>query len=196
MKKLFLVMIAVLSCSVMEASPAEKVEVLSSKVILQNTNGYFGLSDGSCWKVVGFAPRWRSLSEWWNNVQIVPESYKCVPNDWHLNSQIEVYSKYQNLQVNEADASNQAALQQCTHLLVNSRTGQVLFAIALHPADCLVQLSTEVRKEAFDEGYHQGRLKSYANATEVYNNGHAEGYKEGYAEGVRKALNMEQQQKK
>src|SRR5690348_14947900 len=137
MRKMFAVAIAVFGLAAIDASEPEKIEALSAKIILQNSNGYYALSDGSCWKTIGFSKRWRTLSEWWNNVQLVPTYYECVPDDWFLGTQIEVYPKFGNLAVNEADASNQDALKQCTHLMVNTRTGQVLFAIALHPADCL-----------------------------------------------------------
>jgi hypothetical protein len=190
MKKWLLIALTLLSCSSIHAtsySYPEKVEVLASKVVLQNTNGYFVLSDRSCWKAIGYSPRWRTLSEWWNNVQLVPENYECVPNDWFLGAQIEVYSKYGNLNISEADASNQDALKQCTHLLVNSRTGQVLFAIALEPAECIVQLFTDAYQDGYSFGYSEGRLNSYKNATEIYNSGHSDGYKLGYSEGYQTA---------
>jgi len=185
MKKWFLVAAVALSCAVIHADDIEKIETLSSKVILQNTDGYFVFSDGSCWKAIGFSKRWRSLSEWWNNVQLVPAHYECVPNDWFLGTQIEIYPKRQALKVDEADASNQEALKQCTHLLVNTRTAQVLFAIALTPAECIVQLSKEMHKDGYDQGFHKGRLETYTNATNIYNDGYAAGYKIGYAEGCK-----------
>jgi len=185
MKKMLLLAATVLGCAFAEASEPEKIEALSAKVIMQNSNGYFAFSDGSCWKAIGFAKRWRTLSEWWNNVQLVPAEYECLPNDWFVGTQIQVYQKYGNLTVSESDASNQDALKQCTHLLVNARTGQVLFAIALHPADCLVQLSNEAREDGYNEGFSKGRLKSYQNATEVYNDGYQAGYTAGFKDGVR-----------
>jgi hypothetical protein len=199
MKKWLLITIAILSSSVMHADSSvmytdgpEKAETLSSKVILQNTNGYFVLSDRSCWKVIGFSKRWRSLTEWWNNVQLAPENYACVPNDWYLGSQIEVYPKYGNLEISEGNASNQEALKQCTHLLVNTRTGQVLFAIALEPAECTIQLFNDAHEDGYDKGFHQGRLKTYQNANEIYNSGRAHGYKAGYTEGYQAAMKGEQ----
>lgn len=189
MRNGFLITLVIFSCSVLCADYPERTGTLSSKVILQNTSGYFVLSDRSCWKAIGFATRWRTVSEWWNNVQLVPERYECIPNDWYLGTQIEVYSKYNNLEVSEANATNQEALKQCTHLLLNTRTGKVLFAVALEPAECIVQLFNEAYADGHDEGFTQGRLKSYQNATEIYNNGHAEGYKVGYAEGFRAAMN-------
>ncbi|MBS0620910.1 MAG: hypothetical protein JSS61_05585 [Verrucomicrobia bacterium] len=183
MKNWCLVVIASLSCSVMYPSSAPDAEILSSKVILQNTNGYFVLSDRSCWKVIGFSPRWRSLSEWWNNVQLVPENYECVPNDWYLGTEIDVYSKYGNLQVSEANASNQEALKQCTHLFVNRRTGQVLFAIALEPAQCILDLHRDAHQDGYDEGYSFGRRAAHNSTAQAYENGHSDGYKVGYREG-------------
>lgn len=187
MKKCFLIAIALFGFSVTYANNPEKVEALSAKVILLNTNGYFALSDGSFWKVISFSKRWRTLTEWWNNVQLVPKNYECVPNDWFLGSQIEVYSKVTNLNIDEADAANQEDLRRCTHLLINSRTGQVLFAIALEPADCLVQLFNEAHEEGYNKGFNEGRMKGNQNATDIYNSGRAAGYRTGYAEGFQDA---------
>lgn len=170
------------------ANAPERVSVLSAKVVMQNSNGYFALADGSCWKAVPFSKRWRTLSEWWNNVQLVPKEYECVPNDWFLGTQINIYPKYGNLAVNLDDASNVEDLKQCTHLFLNTRTGQILFAIALHPADCIVQLFNDAHKDGYNKGYSEGRLKSYQNSTEVYN----EGYRSGYLEGYKSALRGEE----
>ncbi len=183
MKKWLVLAIALLSCVVVQASSIERIEVLSSKAILKNANGYFALSDGSLWKAVGFEKRWRTPSEWWNNVQLVPENYECVPNDWFLGAQIQIYSKYDNLEVNEANASNQEALKQCTHLLVNTRSGQVLFATELDPAECVIRLFNDAFQDGYQSGYSKGRLESYKDASEIYNSGHADGFKAGYEEG-------------
>lgn len=190
MKKWFLFMI--LSCSMIYADQPEKIEMLSSKVICQNTNGYFVLSDGSCWKAVSFSKRWRSLSEWWNNVQLVPDNYECVPNDWYLGAQIAVYPKFGNLEVNEADASNQEVLKQCTHLFVNTRTGQVLFAISLQPAECIIQLFADAHEDGYNKGLYEARLKNYQNSSDSYKRGYAEGYKDGYVKGVQDAIAKEE----
>lgn len=195
MKMWALIIVAISSFSALysdQANPPEKIEALAAKVILQNTQGYFVLSDGSCWKVIGFCKRWRTLSEWWSNVQLAPENYECVPNDWFLGTQIEAYPKYDNLSVNQANASNQDALKQCTHLLLNNRTGQILFAIALHPTDCIIQLYSDAYEDGYNKGLHQGRLSSYQNATDIYNSGYSDGYKQGYTEGYQTALRGEE----
>lgn len=184
MRKWLLTALTIISCSTVFANFPEKIETLSTKIILENTNGYFVLSDGSCWKAIGFSKRWRSLSEWWNNVQLVPENYECVPNDWFVGTEIEAYSKYGNLEVSEADASNQEHLKQCTHLLVNRRTGQVLFATALPTSLCIAEVFNEAKAEGYNKGYNAGRAKGYENANEIYNNGYSEGYKKGYTDGV------------
>jgi hypothetical protein len=183
MKNLLLVLITVFSCSAMYAGAVEKIEILSAKVILQNTEGYFALSDGTCLKAIGFSKRFRTPSEWWNNVQLVPENYECIPNDWFLGTEIEVYSKYDNLEVNEANASNQEELKQCTHLLFNTRNGQVLFAIMMHPSECLIQLFNDAHKDGYNKGYREGSNAQHKNSNDIYDSGYAEGYKEGYAEG-------------
>ncbi|MGD2169559.1 MAG: hypothetical protein PVI40_04905 [Chlamydiota bacterium] len=189
MKKWLLMIVAIISCSAIYANQPERVETLSAKIIKKNKEGYFVLADGSYWKAIGFSKRWRSLSEWWNNVELAPEQYDCVPDDWYLGSLIEVYPKYGNLEISEADASNQEIIKQCTNLLVNNRTGQVLFAIELSPEECLVRLFEEARNEGYDEGYIEGTKKNYKNSAESYNRGHAEGYRVGYTEGYQAAIN-------
>lgn len=186
MKKCLLIMLV--SCGLICAEAPERIQTLSSKVICENTNGYFVLSDGSCWKAIGFSKRWRSLREWWNSVQLVPENYECVPNDWFLGTLIEVYRKHGNLEVDEGNAVNQETLKQCTHLLFNTRTGQVLFAISLHPAECIVQLFSEAHQDGYNKGFYEGRSKSYQNASDSFKNGYSEGYKDGYTKGLRDSL--------
>lgn len=187
MKK-WLITLCVLSSAFLCANSADRVGALASKVVLQNTNGYFVLTDGSCWKVVPFAKRWRTISEWWNNVEIVPENYESSPKDWFIGTQVEAYSKFNNLEVSEKNASNQETLKQCTHILVNSRTGQVLFGIQLDPADCILQLYNDAHDEGHKKGVDQGRMSAYKNSTESFNAGRAEGYKLGYAEGFQEGL--------
>lgn len=180
MKKLIFLAVAMISFSTIYSAPAGNVEKLTSKVILENSQGYFVLSNASCWKVIGFAKRWRTLNEWWNNVELAPESYNCVPNDWQLGSEIEIYSKYNNISVPENNASNQDELRQCTHMLYNTRTRQVLFAIALEPEDCIVKLFTDAREEGYNLGYTNGKLDSSLNYQKGYSDGNNVGYKEGY----------------
>ena len=187
MKNWLFITLTVFCCLFSYAESAEVVETLSSKVILQNTSGYFVLSDRSLWKVLGFSKRWRSLSEWWNDVQLVPQNYECIPNDWLLGSQIAVYSKIGNLEVDEANASNKDELKQCTHLLVNMHTGQVLFAMALEPADCIVKLFNDAHGDGYNKGLGEGNSENYQNATKSYNQGRADGYRDGYTQGFQDA---------
>jgi len=188
MKRYLLLALVVLGCVALEAGQPQRTGLsVSAKVILKSKQGYFVLSDGTSWKVIGFEKRWRSLSEWWNSVQLVPENYECMPNDWYLGASIDVYPKYGNLEVSEANASNQEDLKKCTHLLINTNTGQVLFAVGLDPATCLVQVFKDAYDDGYRVGYDAGKLSSYKNATEVYNDGHTDGYKEGYTEGYKDA---------
>ena len=182
MKKIFL--IAVLSCSFISAKEPEKIEMLSSKVILKNTSAYVVLSDKSCWKVMAFSPRWRTATEWWNNVQLMPKEYESVPADWYLGSQIEVYQKYGNLELNEANAANQDISKQCSCLFTNTRTGQILFAIVLDPAECIIQLFNEAQEEGYNNGYQKGRSSGNQNYSEIYNAGYSNGYDIGYRKGI------------
>lgn len=176
MRNWFLGLVFALSCSIVSANQPERVEVLSSKVVLANSDAYFVLSDGSYWKVITFLKRWRSVSEWWNDVKLIPENYESVPNNWFVGTEIDVYPKYGNVGVDEANASNQEVLRQCTHLFCNSRNGQVLFAAEIHPSEGPVRIFNEGLKE----GYSKGVKASSQKTEEVYNQGYTEGYKRGY----------------
>jgi hypothetical protein len=149
-------------CSAMHAIQPEKIETLSAKVVLSNTNGYFVFADNSCWKVVRFSKRWRSLREWWNGVRLlVPETFDCVPDDWELGSQIEVYPKQIFPGIPEENASNKLALKNCSHVFVNSQTQQILFGISLKTAECITQLFIVAHQEGYDEGYSAGYADGY-----------------------------------
>lgn len=169
----------------MTSQEPESTAQLKSKLILENTEGYFVLSDGSCWKVIGFSKRERTLSEWWCNVELAPEDYNTLPKDWVLGSQIEIYSKQKNLSVKESNASNQERLALCTHLFFNKETRQVLFAIALEPEELLINVFKEASKDGYIKGYDQGhmygkKLSFSKYYTEIYDKGYCEGYKKGY----------------
>lgn len=140
---------------------------------------------------MSFAPRWRSVSEWWNGVELIPQNYRCEPADWVLGTEIQTCSKYGNIEVNLADASNQEALNQCTHLLFNKRTGQVLFAIAMDTAHCMSDLFNEAYKEGKAKGVQEGYAKACSDSNVIYETGKTAGYKTGYAEGYKAAMNGE-----
>lgn len=165
MKNWFL-LAALLLSSVGSADP-ENVSTLSTKIIMEDTSGYFVLSDGSLWKTIAFSKRSRSLSEWWNGVELAPKNFECLPSDWYLGSEIEIVSK-RDSHVNEANAGNQEMLTKCTHLLVNTKTEQILFAVKMEFGECLAQ----VHKEALAQGYSSG-----------YHNGYRTGYNAGYSAG-------------
>ncbi len=176
-------LLAMLSiCSFIFADELENIEILSSKVVLQSSEGYFALSDGSCWKVVSFSPRWRSPCEWWHNVEIVPESYKTTPADWLVGTKIEIYPVYGNLDVNLDNASNEAELMECTHLLYDTKARRVLFAIPMHPSYCLTNVFTDAHQEGYDKGYLDGRSEPFEHSAESYTNGYEAGYENGYKE--------------
>lgn len=176
MKNWFLLAALVLS-SVGSADP-ERVSTLSTKIVLEDTSGYFVLADKSLWKAIAFSKRSRSLSEWWNAIELAPKNFECLPDDWSLTAEIEVVPKKES-QVNVANASNQDLLEKCTHLLFNKKTEQVLFAMALDPSECLTQLF----KEASAEGYAKGLKKGEAKSNKMYNDGYTDGYRSGYQVG-------------
>jgi hypothetical protein len=161
MKNYFLIFF-ILACSLAQAMPPESVVQLSTKVILSNNNGYYVLSDNTCWKVIYFSKRWRSLSEWWNDVKLVPETFECAPKDWIEGSYIEVYSKRDFPEIPLQNASNQDDLINCSHVLINSTSKQVLFANALTTADCMVLLFNQAHEDGYNEGYTRGHSLGYS----------------------------------
>lgn len=185
MKKWCLGFLAMVSCAFAGNADLEREEQLCAKAVLENKMGYFVLADGSCWKAVGFSPRWRSISEWWNGVELAPQQYKCEPNDWFIGTVIQAYPKNSFWEVNEADAANQEDLKQCTHILVNARTSQVLFAIAMDTSHCIVDLHREAYKDGHAKGMKEGYAKQREHAASVYDEGYAAGYKSGYKEGCK-----------
>jgi hypothetical protein len=174
MRKYFLIpLLLLLMCSLAHAMPPEKIAQLSAKVILTNDNGYYVLSDNSCWKVIYFSKRMRSLSEWWNNVRLVPETFECSPKDWVEGTYIEIYSKRDFPEIPFQNASNQNDLINCSHVLINTASKQVLFANALSIADSMVL----VFNQAYEDGYNKG-----------YGIGHSLGYTLGYSTGYQLGL--------
>lgn len=135
----------------------ERTARLYSKAVFRDGNGYCVLSDGSYWEVVRFFPRERTLCEWWNNVELVPKNYDCGLGDWVVGEVIQTYSKHA-LKVNDADAGNKWSLKQCTDLLVNTRTGKVLFGVSMNPNPVLFlsQISQRFYKEGWDDGWDDG----------------------------------------
>lgn len=166
--------IAALFCAQVFAYEPGIVKTLSAKATLKNTQGFFVLSDGSCWKVIPFEKRWRSFSEWWEGIELnVPEDYECLPKDWNLGAEIEVYPKSFATDVDEYDAYNQKALKQCTHLLCNRNSEEVLFAIEFAPWSFMAMVFNNAYSEGHDVGWKKG-----------HNAGYSEGYQNGYNQGI------------
>lgn len=161
------------------AGEPERISPMIGKIILDSNKGYFVLSDGSFWKAVTFIKRWRTPGEWWQGVELyVPENYDCTPKDWFLGTEIEAYTKISHLNVDESFASNFEDLKKCTHLLYNRGSGKMLFAISMHPADCLGEIFAEGRQQGYDDGYLKG-----------YNSGYDLGYKDGFNKGHLQGFN-------
>jgi len=197
MKKLFLLAMTFLWCSPLHPLDPEKVETLSAKFCSENKGGYYVLADDSCWKVIGFSKRWRGLREWWNNVQLAPETYDCIPDNWIVGATIEIYQKSSFPSIPLENASNKENVLQCSHVFLNKTTNQVLFAIALKPAECLTQLYKLGHNDGYEEGHSKGRhernhqeyQRGYQEGVEKidqeYKRGYRLGYQEGYNQGSR-----------
>jgi len=181
-------MIAItLSLSGLYATSPEKIEMLAAKAFVKKEKGYFVLSDGSCWQTIALETRWRSLFEWWNNVELSPENYHCIPNDWQLGSRIEVFPKGQDLEFKEEDATNASELRYYTHYLVNDKL-QVLFAKPLSVADCIVYVANESKQLGYEQGMAKGEENKALSATSHYEKGYREGYLIGHEAAASKGI--------
>jgi hypothetical protein len=167
-----------------------RVGTLSSGIIMKNEEGYFFLSDGSCWKVIGLSKRDRSIKEWWNKVKLpVPQNYECAPKDWASGVQIEVFPKDGNSEVYAEYATNKEDLRQCTHLLINLANRQVLFALSVEPCACIAA----IYQDAYDKGYNTGYNQGNATSEQKYTTGYELGYQQGYQIGAQQNQQSYQQ---
>lgn len=162
-------------CGLWSALCAEEQDkIISQKVIIQDGVGFYCFSDDSIWKVTRLEPRSRTLSEWWNNEQIVPENLVCTVNDFYIGLKVKIIPKNEFSLFYDNFAKNKAILANCSHIIVNTNTNKCLFATFLtHQA-----AFEDIRKEAAAYGYSLG-----------YKEGNSSGYDEGYYEGYRQGRN-------
>lgn len=156
---------------------------LSSKIDIDSSGSYFCLSDGSLWRVYDFNPRWRSLSEWWHDVSLVPQEFQCKTKDWFLGSDIQVISKQETNPACLDDADNQRILKNCTHLLYNVAAGKYLFAVHLDPKDCLLSLYQDAFNLGHKKGYSEAKLQSNTDSAREFKKGYEAGYYKGFNDG-------------
>jgi len=181
-RKLFLACL-LFSVSVF-ADEAEHRGDLSGKVVIQSDFGYFLLSDGSYWKVYSFAIRSRGFFEWIRGIQLLtPENCDCKADDWVLGSSVEAYPK-SGTYIDLSDADNIDALKNCTHFLVNTNTGKILFCIPLLPADCMTQIYQDAARLAFSKGYQAGFSAAESAVRLHISNAYNQGFSAGYAAGL------------
>jgi hypothetical protein len=168
----WIVSFAFLLTSIVSASPGMAVDHIANLeggISMNGHNGYFVLTDGTFWKVYGYVTRYRTPFEWWNGASLdVPEQFNCAPKDWYAGSEIECYPRSGVNFVDDSNASNQDELKQCTHVLINSKTGQVLFGIKMSPLTCLNLIYAEGENHGYNKGYSVG-----------YNTGYNNGYSAG-----------------
>lgn len=154
----------------------EEESKLCAKVIVQPSAGFYSLSDGSIWKVMGLEPRWRTISEWWNNVQIVPESFVCTVNDFYIGAKVKIVPKHEWTSFDDGCAYNKEALARCSHIIVNTGTNKCVFAVALTPETALVEVYNESYKQGYATGYEKGCLSTNIEARNQYERGYQAGY--------------------
>jgi hypothetical protein len=179
MKICFKVCVLVAFLSQTFAASEEANFNLTSKVLINESTGFYTLSDGSFWKVFNFSPRWRTISEWWNDVKLIPEAYDTAPQDWYIGADLEVISKLDHLDAKESDSSHKNLLARCTHIIRNTGSNKCLFAVELKPETLLVELYNDTYKSAYEKGYYKGQLSSDLDASKQYEKGYEAGYYQG-----------------
>jgi hypothetical protein len=158
---------------------------ISSKVIINQNTGYYTLSDGTIWKVFSLSPRWRNVSEWWNDVKLMPEIYETTPDDWYLGSDVQFLTKLDHIDFDESAVSDKKLLARATHILVNSSTGKHLFAVSLCQETCLNELYKDSYQQGYNCGYDKGSRINDVNAAAQYEKGYEAGYYTGYKEATK-----------
>lgn len=168
-----------LSFSLFADQSQEQESILASKVIITDSSGFYAMGDLSIWKVIGLSPRWRSLSEWWNGVQIVPEDFQCSINDFYVGAKLRIIPKHEYNIFDDACAANKSDLARCSHVIVNTATNKCVFAIALRPETAIVELYNESYNQGYSLGYNEGRRRINVENYHQYEKGYRDGYKQG-----------------
>lgn len=179
MIKYLLACLCVLNMGLSASESKEHEDVLVSKVVVNDFSGFYSLSDGSIWKVMGLTPRWRTLSEWWNSIQIVPEDFECAINDFYVGANIQIIPKHEYEAFSDGCASNKNDLARCSHIILNKGTNKCVFAVALKPETAIVEVYNESFKQGYSSGYNKGRLATNVEAYDQYEKGYQAGYQNG-----------------
>lgn len=174
---------ALVSC-ILHAEDENKLS-LSSKVMIQSHTAFYALSDGSFWKVFSFTPRWRSVSEWWNDVKLIPNSYECDPSDFYVGCDLEILTKLDHDLANHENATNKDIISRCTHLMHNVHTDKYLYALKLKPEHLLTELYNESFKDGYHKGFEKGKQFNNIDASIQYKNGYEAGFYNGYQEALK-----------
>lgn len=165
------------SVSVVDADPS----TLSGKVIIPGATSYYLLSDGTYWHVLGFQIRSRGFVEWLKGVQLLtPETCDCQPNDWVEGSEIEAHPIGESQEIDISDAANLESLKQCSHYLVNTKNGQILFGTPLLPVDCMNKIYHDATFLAYNQGYQAGFSASQSASSQLITNAYSQGYSAGF----------------
>jgi hypothetical protein len=189
MFKYLLSCLCMMNAAVFAQESIEQEGVLASKVLIKDASGFYALSDGSIWKVMGLTPRWRTVSEWWNSIQIVPEDFECAINDFYIGAKLKIVPKHAYDAFDDQCASNKEELARCSHIIINTDTNKCVFAVALRPETALVEVYNESYKQGYSTGYNKGRLSTNIEAYNQYEKGYQAGYQNGVKDAVSRRNN-------
>lgn len=141
----------------------EQEATLSAKIMFDPSIGFYSLSDGSIWKVMSVTPRWRTISEWWYNVHIVPEHFECSIDDFCVGAKIKIMPRCEFEAFNDEFIGNKEALAQCSHIFINTETNKCIFGMGFKSENALLEVCHEAYKfgytYGYDDGYHDGKKK-------------------------------------
>ena len=88
----------------------------------------------------------------------VPDICQCTVKEWGVGDEYECLPKRGELflRLNVAEASNESELRQHDYLLVNARTGKILFSTPVQPKDFIRALYDEVYNAGYSSGHNDG----------------------------------------
>ncbi len=193
MKKYILVALCLFTTSFMRADESQTAEyagTLAGTILSGDTNGFFILADGSCWRTVSYVTRWRGPLEWWNGVDLnPPQGFQCTLKEWNLGAPIEFHRRHGISGVDISNASNSAELNQCTHVMINQHTGHVVFGVFLTPTVAMMEIFKTGKAAGFREGEEKGRKETREYSYQAgYNVGHEEGFRKGHQKGFEEGV--------
>jgi hypothetical protein len=177
MKKLLFLLLC--GCSFLAADDGLYIH---QNMDIGNGESILFLSDNTIWHLYPVRERWRTLSEWWNGVQIDKPEKSFLDNfdKWENGCTICIHP-YDGRPLEKYNNEN---LKKCNYILELYRTDRLAFAQSVDAKSFSAFLPT-LFKQKYKEGYNKGYNEGYNSGYSIgYGYGHSVGYSAGYNVGV------------